>query len=155
MKYIIQTIVFITLLTRLSFTQTDVQKEIAIIKQTDIDFSNLSKEKGMKEAFLAYLDANGVLLRPNSMPIVGYDKVKKFLEEANTDFTLTWQPLFADVGSSLDIGYTYGTYELTFKDETGIMQTRNGTYVSIWKKQEDGKWKYVLDTGNSGLEPKQ
>ncbi len=154
MKYIIQIVVLLTLFTRLSFTQTDIQKETAIIKQTDIDFSNLSKEKGMKEAFLAYLDVNGVLLRPNSMPIEGFDKIKKFLDDGNTDFTLTWQPVFADVGTSLDIGYTYGTYELTFKDETGITQTRKGTYVSIWKKQEDGKWKFVLDTGNPGLEPK-
>jgi len=154
MKYIILSLVFLTLFSKLSSSQTDFQKEKDAIIQTDIDFSNLSKEKGMKEAFLAYADANAVLLRPYMMPVEGYDKVKKFLDEGNTDFLLTWYPLFADVGSSLDLGYTYGTYEITFKDETGTSQTRKGTYISIWKKQADGKWKYVLDTGNPGLEPK-
>jgi ketosteroid isomerase-like protein len=27
-----------------------------------------------------------------------------------------------------------------------------GTYVSIWKKQPDGKWKFILDSGNEGIE---
>ena len=29
--------------------------------------------------------------------------------------------------------------------------TREGTYVTIWKKDADGNWKFVLDTGNQGL----
>jgi ketosteroid isomerase-like protein len=147
-------LLLIAAITKLSFTQSDIYSEIEKIKQTDIEFSNLSKEKGMKEAFLAYLDIYGTLLRPNMMPVVGYENVKKLLEEGDTDFTLTWEPLFGDVSSSLDLGYTYGTYTLNFNDKSGTPQTRRGTYVSIWKKQSDGKWKFVLDTGNPGLEPK-
>ena len=26
-----------------------------------------------------------------------------------------------------------------------------GTYVTIWQKQTDGSWKFVLDTGTQGL----
>jgi ketosteroid isomerase-like protein len=26
-----------------------------------------------------------------------------------------------------------------------------GTYTSIWKKEKNGKWKFVLDTGNEGI----
>jgi ketosteroid isomerase-like protein len=44
-----------------------------------------------------------------------------------------------------DLGYTYELFTVTAKDTT--MQ---GTYVSIWKKQKDGNWKFVLDTGNPG-----
>jgi ketosteroid isomerase-like protein len=29
--------------------------------------------------------------------------------------------------------------------------TSKGTYVTIWRKQKDGKWKFVLDTGNQGV----
>lgn len=139
---------------KLSLAQSSGSSEIEKLKETDIAFSNHSKEKGMKEAFLVYIDTSGVLLRPNNMPIEGIDNVRKYFESGNSDFTLTWLPLFAEVSSSLDLGYTYGTYELSFKDETGIQQTRNGTYVSIWKKQPDQSWKFVLDTGNPGLEHK-
>jgi ketosteroid isomerase-like protein len=134
MKNSVILLLLLMAITKLSLAQSDIITEVEKIRQTDVEFSLLSKEKGMKEAFLAYVDDNGVLLRPNMMPVVGFDNVKRFLEEGDTEFTLTWKPLFADVGNSLDLGYTYGTYELSFKDDNGIIQTRYGTYVSIWKK---------------------
>lgn len=135
------------------YSQADLQKEKDVLKQVDIDFSNFSKEKGMHDAFLCYVANDGVLLRPYSYPITGFEAIKKFLDEGNTDFLLTWSPLYADVSISGELGYTYGLYELVFKDEQGNSNTRKGTYVSIWKKDTDGKWKFTLDTGNPGLEP--
>ena len=35
------------------------------------------------------------------------------------------------------------------KNKDTIMQ---GTYVNIWKKQPDGTWKLILDSGNEGIE---
>jgi ketosteroid isomerase-like protein len=26
-----------------------------------------------------------------------------------------------------------------------------GTYISVWKKDAAGNWKYVLDSGNKGI----
>lgn len=138
-----------------SYSQVEIQKGKDALMQVDTDFSNLSKEKGVKEAFLTFTAADGVLLRPFTMPIVGYEAVKKFMEEGDSDFQLTWLPLYADISISGELGYTYGTYSLIFKDETGVEQTRVGTYVSIWKLDGNGKWKFVLDTGNPGLEPKK
>jgi ketosteroid isomerase-like protein len=138
-----------------SQNNSDIERGKLDIKQADIEFSDLSKEKGMRDAFLAYIAEDGVLLRPYMMPVVGYEAVKKLLDEGNTDFLLIWFPLFADISISGELGYTYGTYELTYKDEKRISVTRKGTYVSIWKKDKEGKWKFVLDTGNPGLEPKK
>jgi ketosteroid isomerase-like protein len=137
------------------YAQTDMPKEIEALKQAEIDFSNYSKQTDMRQAFLAYVAPDGVLLRPYSMPIVGFEAIKKELGDEPVEFTLTWVPLFADVSSSGDLGYTYGTFELTAKDEKGAETVRKGTYATVWKKDKDGKWKWVLDTGNPGLEPKK
>lgn len=137
------------------YSQSDIEKGRESLKAADREFSDLSEKKGMVEAFLSYADDNAVLLRDFTMPIVGKDAVKNFISEGNNDFTLVWQPLFADISSSLDLGYTYGTFILTFKDNTGIEQKRDGTYLTIWKKDKDGNWKWVLDNGNQGLEPKK
>jgi ketosteroid isomerase-like protein len=151
-KYII---LFTALYCLNSYAQMDIQKGKDALRQADISFSDLSREKGVKEAFLAYIAGDGVLLRPFTMPIVGYEAVRKFLEEGDSNFQLTWVPLYADISVSGELGYTYGTYSLLFKDEAGVEQTRVGTYVSIWKLDSEGKWKFVLDTGNPGLEPKK
>jgi ketosteroid isomerase-like protein len=30
-------------------------------------------------------------------------------------------------------------------------QTIQGTYCTIWEKNDKGEWRFVLDTGNQGL----
>lgn len=115
------------------------------MQQMDVDFSNRSKEVGMKKALLEYMEADGILLRPNSMPVAGADAVELITSLNDTSFILTWRPLGADVSASADMGYTYGVYNMTVADSI-----RQGTYVTIWKKQADGRWKFVLDSGNEG-----
>jgi ketosteroid isomerase-like protein len=155
-KYLLTAVIYYCIINSCpQYSQVDMQKEIESVKQADIDFSDLSKEKGMKEAFLSYVAPNGVMLRPYMMPLVGYDEINKLLSDGEIPFTLVWAPLYADVSSSGDMGYTYGTYELTFKDDKDAKDVRKGTYVTVWKKNSEGKWKWVLDTGNLGLEPKK
>jgi ketosteroid isomerase-like protein len=61
----------------------------------------------------------------------------------------------ADISSSGDMGYTYGTYEFASSDRNGKPVVDHGKYTTIWKKQKDGSWKVVLDMGNAGIEPPQ
>jgi ketosteroid isomerase-like protein len=114
--------------------------------QVDKAFSEMSRQKGMKAAFLAYIDDQGVLLRKNHYPLIG-QQAKDLIEKMNdTSFSLTWEPGFASIAKSGELGYTYGIYTSKMKDTTA-----QGTYVTIWQKQKDGNWKFVLDTGNEGL----
>ena len=119
--------------------------------EVDRAFSNLSKEKGMNHAFINYLAENSVLLRPNKMPLVGRDKIMESFSRPDTSFSLTWEPLFADVAESGELGYSYGIYKVEMYAPDGSPITSEGTYVSVWKKNEAGEWKFVLDTGNQGL----
>jgi len=110
------------------------------------DFSALSKAKGMKFAFLQYIDSNAALLRPNTYPIVGLKAIKNIQGVNDSSFVLTWEPLDADIALSGDLGYAYGIYTEKTKDTT-----IQGSYTTVWKKQKDGSWKFVIDIGNEGL----
>jgi len=127
----------------------DLAAERAALMETDRKFSDLSVEKGMKNAFIEYIDSNGVLLRPNLMPIVGAHAIDYLIQQNDTSYKLNWEPQKVFVSKSADMGYTYGLYAL---HPNGIDTVIYGTYVSIWKKQDDGSWKFVLDTGNEGAE---
>lgn len=123
-----------------------------VLKQTDQAFSDRSKQIGQQAAFLEYMDQNVTMLRPNSMPLVGKDTMRKVYEQrSDTSFTLTWSPLFADVAASGNLGYTYGTW--LFETKSG--EKEEGTYCTIWKQDAGGNWKFVLDTGNDGLKKKE
>ena len=118
----------------------------------DRAFSKMSEEKGMKNAFLEYIDSNGVLLRPNHLPIVGADAIDYLIQQNDSTFILKWEPRNGTVAHSGELGYTYGIYALKPTDKDTIIY---GTYVSIWKKDSKGNWKYVLDSGNEGIGEEQ
>ena len=132
-------------------TQTDVivkkTADVQDIINTDKAFSDMSRQLGMKKAFIQYLSKEGTLLRPGHMPIVGADAID-FLSQINdTAYTISWVPTRGDIASSGDLGYTFGIYTLATADTT-----LKGTYVNVWKKQPDGDWKFVIDSGNEGVD---
>ena len=65
---------------------------------------------------------------------------------------VSWKVSKAEVAKSGELGYLYGTYELSIKDPKGDPPVHDtGKLVEIWKKQADGKWKCIVDTYNSNL----
>jgi ketosteroid isomerase-like protein len=117
--------------------------------KTDRDFSELSQKEGMFIAFLTYMADDGVILRDNSFPDKGKENLRKRFEgRSDTSFILTWEPLFEKISESGDLGYTYGIHTNTRKSTGEITK---GTYVTIWLRQADGSWRFVLDTGTEGL----
>jgi len=128
-------------------TQDAVDDKLTMM-DADRAFSRLSEEKGMKSAFLDYIDSNGVLLRPNHLPLLGADAIDYLIQQNDSSFTLKWEPKNGAVAASGELGYTYGLYVLRPSTKDTLIY---GNYVSIWKKQKDGKWKFVLDSGNEGI----
>jgi ketosteroid isomerase-like protein len=115
--------------------------------EIDRKFSATAVEKGFNTAFIEFAHPEAVLLRENSMPVVGKEAVTLLYEKADTSGVyFTWEPLSGDIAASGELGFTYGIY--TFSKDT---VTAKGTYVSIWKKDPSGNWKYILDCGNKGI----
>jgi len=123
------------------------------LRQLEADFMKAAAEHG-SQGYLSYYADDAVEV-PNGAPIiqgkVNIAKTMGFLDQK--DNHLTWTPVGADISSSGDLGYTYGTYEFRSKD--GKPTVDHGKYTSIWKKQKDGSWKVVLDMGNASAEPGQ
>ncbi len=87
----------------------------------------MSEKEGMFVAFLAYIADDGVILRDNSYPEQGKEKLQsRFAGRSDTSFVLTWEPLFEKIAESGEIGYTYGTHTNLDK-ATGTVT--KGTYV--------------------------
>jgi len=124
--------------------------ESKLLSDTDRFYSAMSAEKGMNASFLAMFDSAGVMLNANHMPIEGFEAIKaSLMSESDSTFKLTWEPRFAKMAASGELGYTYGTYKITDRKTDSIIGV--GKYATIWQKQSDGKWKAILDTGNPGL----
>lgn len=126
------------------------EQAIYELQSIDLEFSDYSKQHGFRKAYLEYIDDDGMLLRDNSMPLIGAKAIENITNWNDSSIVLSWEPMGAQVATSGEMGYTYGTYEM--KDIND--QVERGTYVTIWKKKEDGKWKFVVDANNQGLSDK-
>jgi len=124
-----------------------VQPSVEELFEADKAFSAASEKTGYAKAFIEYAHPDVVLLKENSMPVVGKYTLTKLFENANSqNVHFTWKPLGGNIAQSGELGYTYGIY--TIKQDTVV---EKGTYVSVWKKDDKGNWKYILDSGNKGI----
>ncbi len=117
------------------------------IMETESDFAKMAAEVGISEAFLEYAADDAVLFR-NGKLVTGKEEIKKYFgaaENPKNKIGLTWKPDFVEVATSGDLGYTYGKYTITSTDSTGVENSSQGIFHTVWKRQEDGSWKFVWD----------
>lgn len=133
----------------ISCNKSGIAPDAGVLIKADRDFSAMSEKEGMHKAFLSFFADSGVMLRNNAYPLKGKGSLAElFAQSSDTSFVLIWEPLFEKIAGSGELGYTYGTFTSTMK-ATG--EVERGTYVTVWEKQKDGNWKFVLDTGTQGL----
>jgi ketosteroid isomerase-like protein len=142
-------VLIIDLFFSLSCGRTSKNLQAGTLLETDRHFSEMSVTDGMFKAFLFFIADDGVILRDNEYPSKGRQTLAdRFAGKSDSSFVLSWEPGFEKIAESGDLGYTYGIYTSLVK-ATG--EISKGTYVTIWSKQPDGSWKFVLDTGTDGL----
>lgn len=151
-------ICLLTLVTFFSVTGCEKMQNLDQAKnelmETDRAFSKMSLEEGYKIAFDFYMADEVIIYRSGIFPVSGRDAVNELLAK-DPDAVLKWEPFYADIAKSRDLGYTLGSYEYINTDSLGNEQSYYGNYVSIWKKQADGSWKYVFDTGHPSPTPEE
>ena len=130
-------------------SMTAKSSDVSEILEVDKEFSTMSKHVGIKKAYLEYMSDEGVLLRPDFLPISGAKAIDYLSTLADEEYELSWVPQGGMLADSGELGYTYGVYSLKTQDTT-----YEGTYLNIWKKR-GGRWKYVLNTSNSGISSNQ
>lgn len=107
---------------------------------TERAFAKLSEAQGIKASFLANVADDAVIFRPGAVP------AKEWLtSHPNPQVLLTWHPVYAAIARSGDLGWTTGPYELSAKGS----EKSFGQFATVWRRQENGTWKFVVDLGVS------
>jgi ketosteroid isomerase-like protein len=81
--------------------------------------------------------------------IIGPDQVREFYRAQTPGSTLNWQPVFADGAESGELAVTVGESVFTGRGPTGAVVQRFGKYLTVWKRQPDGSWKFLVDGGSA------
>ncbi len=134
-------VIFLALAAAARGADTAGENALQSLVKAEKNFAQRSVEKGVRDAFVANLADDAIVFDPK--PVNGK---QLYLKRPTSDTQLNWQPIFADVARAGDMGYTTGPWEYK-KSKGDEKPSAYGQFVSVWKKQPDGKWKVVLDGG--------
>jgi ketosteroid isomerase-like protein len=110
----------------------------------DLAMCEQAVKEGFNTALLAYADDSVIKPAEGHFPVVGKAALAEFWKGKPGTTGITWSPFRAEAARSGDIGYTFGNWKFVHGDSTFY-----GNYFTAWKKQKDGKWKFVVDGGNN------
>ena len=126
------------------------QWQIELI-EADRGFNRAVQTTGLG-AWLFAFGSDGMLIS-GGRTFVGREGIRRAVLPlfADPEFELTWDPTFATVGPSGDLGYTIGTYEMTTGGEVGPLH-ETGSYLTVWRRKPNGDWKVEADIGSPDTE---
>jgi ketosteroid isomerase-like protein len=131
--------------------KVNVEAERANLLNAERVFLKSAQTGGMAKAFAKHLSQDARVHRNGVQPLLGQEAFTQFF--AKTSFIPAWEPMFADVAQSGDLGYTYGSYELKDANNAGTTAEK-GYYARVWKRGANDQWHVVLDT-TSPLPPEE
>jgi ketosteroid isomerase-like protein len=129
------------------FPKTSVAAGRAALLAVDSAFSARSVAEGGGPSFGAYVADDGAVLGGEKEMACGRSAVTREFSSIAPG-ALAWQPRIADIAASGDLGFTVGV--ATF---TGRTQTTYTKYLTVWKRQRSGEWRFVADGGNGAPAP--
>lgn len=116
------------------------------VLKTEKDFEKLVSEKGIAEGFYQFADAKAVIKREHDTLIIGNENIRNYYSNPKfTKVSVEWTPDFIEVSKDGEMAFTYGKYIWNVKDSLGKISSSTGIFHTVWKKQENGSWKYVWD----------
>ncbi len=116
------------------------------ILNTEKAFEQMTRDKGIAEAFYYFADESAVIKRENDTLIKGKENIKNYYSKKDLSrATVNWIPDFVDVSECGTLGYTYGNYVWKIANDKGDTTEYRGIFHTVWKKQKDTTWKYVWD----------
>jgi len=114
-------------------------------------FARAAGVEGVAQAFRDYAAPQGMIFPQGANPVTGRDKIFQLMQQNRG--ALTWTPRGADISRAGDLGYTWGEYQFHEGTTNAPSPVHYGKYLTIWKRQPDGEWRFVADIGNPSPPP--
>jgi ketosteroid isomerase-like protein len=113
------------------------QAQVGEVVEAERAFARTAQTDGVNSAFLRYSAPDGIVFQPGPTPVR-----QALAAHPIPPVALKWWPAYAGIAESGDLGFTTGPFVAGEGERQG-----HGWYFTIWKRQADGSWRWVLDHG--------
>jgi ketosteroid isomerase-like protein len=119
------------------------------VRAADTAFSALAQRVGTGRAFGDFAAENAQMFSTPGEFVSGPTAIRNSFGPSGSSGALVWHPVAGGVAQSGDLGFTVGNAVFTGTREDGGQVVRYSKYLTVWQKQRDGDWRYVVDGGSS------
>jgi ketosteroid isomerase-like protein len=123
------------------------------IRVADTEFSRDATRFGTGEAFGRYAAEDAQIFSAPGEFITGPGAIRQSFGPPTRQSAAAWHPVFGEISEAGDLGFTVGNAVFTSQRENATPVVRHSKYLTVWKKQRDGTWRYVVDGGSARPAP--
>jgi ketosteroid isomerase-like protein len=110
---------------------------VSDVVEAERAFARAAQTDGVNAAFLHYSATDGIVFQPGPVPVK-----QALAARPIPPVPLKWWPVYAGIAASGDLGFTTGPFVVGDGERKG-----HGWYFTIWRRQPDGSWRWLLDHG--------
>lgn len=111
--------------------------DVGPVVEAERAFARMARNTDVNTAFLRFAAPDGIVFQPgpvNAREALAVRPIPRI--------QLDWWPVYAGISVSADLGFTTGPYSLGDGSRKA-----HGWYFTVWRRQADGSWRWVLDHG--------
>lgn len=126
---------------------------LGALRDADLAFARDAAEQGTGAAFGRFAAGDAQVFSPPGELISGPEAIMQSFGAAAEGNTLAWRPVAGGVSSAGDLGFTVGNAVSTARRPNGTPLVGYSKYLTVWRRQRDGRWRYVVDGGSARPRP--
>jgi ketosteroid isomerase-like protein len=119
------------------------------VRSADAAFSRAAVERGTGVAFGEFAAENAQIFSTPGEFITGPAAISEAFGPPAEGSSLVWHAVAGEAAGSGDLGFTVGNAVFTGRRADGAPAIRYSKYLTVWKRQRDGSWRYVVDGGSA------
>jgi uncharacterized protein (TIGR02246 family) len=126
--------------------KVDTKAEGEKIIQMSREWSQVTST-GDVEKTVSYWAEDAIVILPGQPPLKDKKAIRQMVQESYQipGFRISWQPQSVEVSQDGGMAYLIENSQVSFTDSTGKSITQNNKAISVWRKQDNGLWKNVVD----------
>jgi ketosteroid isomerase-like protein len=118
------------------------------VLRAELAFAQLADQQGIRTAFLTWLTGEARVFTPRMTRAKD-----QYGPEPGDRGHLVWYPEAMGIAESGDLAWSFGPWTYAVKNGEPILV--HGHFLSVWRRQADGRWKVEADIGVPHAAPEQ
>ena len=120
--------------------------------QRDREWAAIAEQGRDVERILSFWTEDATIIPPSGPVVNGKSAIRDYVQKslAIPGFRILWRPASVAISADGTLGYTTGENSVTVPGPEGKLVTIPGRYATVWRRDDGGDWRCVIDIWNSG-----